>query len=77
MCGTTEALTDAWHQVSKPFVDTSLGRMAVNAATGGMSAPAFAAYDVSNGADPFATAAKLGMNYAMGGEGTNDWLSDL
>lgn len=74
MCGTTDALTNAWHDVSKPFVDTSLGRMATNVATGGMSAPAFAAYDISNGADPLKAAAGGVMGY-FGGSAGNDWLS--
>ena len=74
MCGTTEALTDAWHQVSKPFVDTGLGRMAVNVATGGNSAPFFAAYDISNGADPMKAAVGGAMGY-FGGQAGNDWLS--
>jgi hypothetical protein len=74
MCGTTDALTNAWHDVSRPFVDTSLGRMATNVATGGMSAPAFAAYDISHGADPLKAAAGGAMGY-FGGQAGNDWLS--
>lgn len=74
MCGTTDALTDAWHQVSKPFVDTSLGRMATNVATGGMSAPAFAAYDINNGADPLRAAAGGALGY-FGGAAGQDYLS--
>lgn len=38
-----------WHDVSAPFVDNPYGRMAVNYATGGMSAPLYAAYDYSQG----------------------------
>jgi len=74
MCGTTDALTNAWHDVSRPFVDSSLGRMATNVATGGLSAPAFAAYDINNGADPLRAAAGGAMGY-FGGQAGKDWLS--
>lgn len=66
MCG----VVDTWHDVSKPFVDTSLGRMAVNVATGGMSAPAFAAYDISNGGNVGRAALGGALGY-FGGQAVN------
>lgn len=91
MCGTVDAvsdtvrhagdvLTDTWHNVSAPVVDTPLGRMATNITTGGLSAPAFAAYDVSRGKDLGSSIVNGAAGY-YGGEsmgnstGLSDWMS--
>lgn len=62
------AATDIWHGVSAPITDTPLGRAAATYFTGGLAAPAFAAYDISRGADPLRAAAMGGLGY-LGGSG--------
>lgn len=74
MCNTVDSVVDVWHDVSAPVVDTQLGRMATNIATGGLSAPAFAAYDVSRGADPFQAAVGGALGY-YGGQAGYDFFS--
>ncbi|MDE3022486.1 MAG: hypothetical protein KGI54_11575 [Pseudomonadota bacterium] len=73
MCGTLDSLTDAWHGISAPVVDSQLGRFATNVATGGMAAPAFAAYDISRGKDIGSSVLGGVAGYyggqALGGEG--------
>jgi len=71
MCGTIDSVVDAWHGASAPIVDTQLGRMGLNVATGGMSAPAFAAYDISRGADPLKAAAGGAIGYFGGQAGAD------
>jgi hypothetical protein len=72
MCGAV----DLWHEASKPFVDNPLGRMVVNTATGGLSAPAFAVYDVANGKDPLQAAIGGAAGY-YGGDALNGGLGDM
>lgn len=76
MCGTTDSLTDVWHDVSRPFVDSTLGRAALNVGTGGMAAPALAAYDISRGADPLKAAAGGALGY-FGGQAGSDALGSM
>ena len=71
MCGAIDSVVDAWHGASAPVVDTQLGRLATNIATAGMSAPAFAAYDMSRGADPFKAAVGGAMGYFGGQSGAD------
>jgi hypothetical protein len=71
MCGAIDSVVDAWHGASAPIVDSQLGRFATNVATGGLAAPAFAAYDISRGADPLKAAAGGAMGYFGGQAGAD------
>lgn len=59
-----DTAVDVWHDVSEPVVDTQLGRLALNVATGGQAAPLLAAYDISQGADPTKAITNAALSYA-------------
>lgn len=58
-----DTAVDVWHDVSEPVVDTQLGRLALNVATGGQAAPVLAAYDISQGADPTKALTNAALSY--------------
>ena len=58
-----DTAVDVWHDVSEPVVDTQLGRLALNVATGGQAAPVLAAYDISRGADPTKALTNAAISY--------------
>ena len=58
-----DTTVEAWQAVSEPVVDTQLGRLALNVATGGQAAPLLAAYDISQGADPTKAITNAALNY--------------
>ncbi len=58
-----DTAVNVWHDVSEPVVDTQLGRLALNVATGGKAAPILAAYDISQGADPTKALTNAALSY--------------